>query len=272
MTQNTKENINIDSALDLYFHEAPDNPASRKVVAILKQNEIDEGYRNYKDGEFLLQENALILSYPLAPSSKDSPYHKSLCEMQLSPGEIVVQSPFNLDSYEKLENSIYAFGLQKFLHIVTLANILGAKDVTIKSKSDSLNDRSFTANGKINLKAVDGRGNWVEHQINRLKSSIEINSTSHPTRANLDKAEVYLNQHRLDGDPFCRALLTHRQGTGKKFSLKVELLSETTKSLAAALELRSKLPMYRGEGSAEIRSNELDKIFFNVDIDIVFED
>lgn len=231
----------------------PLGPDSRRAILILKDEDIVRSEYESGIARKLLNEESFVLRFPIAQQGDVSPALKYIINARLAnPGHILVQSPYNQDSYVDADGASQRFAIQKHMYFSLLCQCLGAKrvevrqvDVISKSSKSSFSiegGKPAVAGGKASVEAKDAE---------KLTSSLSLVDEFEGGEPDIPSAEALLNNTGLIADPNMHALLEMRRyASNRSLSRKfdVDLSSESKSNLKVAVGLN--IPAY-ADGSAE---------------------
>jgi hypothetical protein len=224
---------------------------SRKEEQILdqykKKNILVVGKKDYDlcvhegVGAELQQDNVAILKLPIQRENKDSRFLSSLDnEGLLISGNILVQSPFDTDTYVDAASALQQFSLDKHMYFSQLCQLLGAKKLTVNEINiKNVNGKSsFNLSSKVSL--VDGKVSVEYEELEHLKSSLELKDAFEGSDPDVEAAKEFLFNHRLNLDPQMKALVQMRGNNNplKSRTLKINLSREAKKSLSVVAHLK----------------------------------
>ena len=140
----------------------PDEPSRRKVVMILKPEDI-EALRFDEDGPaLLLNQDVHILSSQF--SNPDPDVQRLIDQGLVKPGAVLVQNPFDKNLYQDKPEAVEQFALAKHLYFSTFCGLLGAREVEIKQvRKKKKRMRNPLRSKEVYLK-------WVSRAVGSLKS------------------------------------------------------------------------------------------------------
>ncbi len=221
----------------------PDEPSRRKIVMVLKPEDI-EALRFDEDGpDLLLNEEVHILSSH--PSQPGSAVQDLIDQGLVNPGAILVQNPFDKNLYQDKPEAVEQFALDKHLHFSTLCGLLGAREVEIKHIRQKKGERetSVSVEGGIPVMGVEGSGESKE--LESFRSQLTLKDEFEGSEPDMEAATELLQRTGLSGDANMRGLLDIFQGQNiriKSRTLKLNLTTEVHRNLKVLANL--KVPSY----------------------------
>ncbi len=217
----------------------PDEPSRRKIVMVLKPEDI-EALRFDEDGPaLLLNEEVHILSSQ--PSNPDSDVQRLIDQGLVNPGAILVQNPFDKNLYQDKPEAVEQFALDKHLHFSTLCGLLGAREVEIKQirKKKGERETSVSVEGGIPVMGVEGSGESKE--LESFHSQLTLKDEFEGSEPDMEAATELLQRTGLSGDANMRGLLDIYIRI-KSRTLELNLTTEVHRNLKVLANL--KVPSY----------------------------
>ena len=151
----------------------PDEPSRRKILMVLKPEDI-EALRFDEDGPaLLLNEEVHILSSQ--PSNPDSDVQRLIDQGLVKPGAVLVQNPFDKNLYQDKPEAVEQFALAKHLYFSTFCGLLGAREVEIKQirEKKEEGENSIKFEGGITEVGVEGSGESKKFEIALQPTGLE---------------------------------------------------------------------------------------------------
>lgn len=212
--------------------EWPNEPHRRKTVLVLNQQDIDA--LSYKEGgaDLLLNEEVYILPYS---SQQSNPVVQELIDSGLArPGAVLIQSPFEKNTYENSKRAVELFALDKHMHFSKLCSYLGAREVTVElielKNTEGKETVSFSGSSLIG-----GGGVKAENEeLASFKSQLSLYDTFPGGSPDVLAAQKLLKQTGLLSDANMRSLLALRQGQNNMLTsrkLHLNMTSEVQRNL-----------------------------------------
>ena len=210
----------------------PDEPSRRKAVFVLDQSDI-KALRLDKDGaSLLLNKEVHVLS---AFSQESNPIVQELINSGLArPGAVLIQSPFEKDTYENSTQAMERFALDKHLHFSTLCGYLGARKVTVEQIELKTKDKKETLS--IEIEGVSSgpsvRTDVKNEELASLYNRLDLQDTFVGGSPDLPEAESFLRETGLLGDANMRSLLKSQGPINRLTSrrLRLNITNETQRN------------------------------------------
>ncbi len=214
----------------------PQDPNRRRALLLLNQASYERMKYEPRDAQLLYDDESHVLKLPFEVSEELPVALQNIADSGLArPGLILVQSPFDPDTYEDASIAPHEFALAKHLHFSALCRHLGAKSVRVEHvdhKSRSVEDelsmkggRPFVANGEIEAQ---------REEIEKVKRQLHLHNEFSGGRPDVEAAERLLRVKGLWSDQIMRSLIEHRRDGENRLSLMkfvLGLSSESTNNL-----------------------------------------
>lgn len=211
----------------------PDDPSVRKAILVLQQHDLEKCAYEPGAAQSLLDEEAYVLQFPVRPQGELSMALRNIVDSGLArPGTMLVQSPFEPDTYEEASLAPQRFALAKHMYFSSLCMHLGAKEVIV----EQIDLRTRT--GKTSIDA-QGERHGVKAQVSveaeeleRFRAQMNLRDEFAGGPPDIAAADLLLRRTGLLADPNMRTLLEmRRDGANQLLSRKLVLnLSNEAKS------------------------------------------
>ena len=188
----------------------PDEPHRRKTVLVLNQQDIDALRFEEGGADLLLNEEVYILPSSLKESN---PVVQDLVDSGLvRPGAVLIQSPFDKNTYENSMQAVERFALEKHLHFSTLCMYLGACEVTVEQAKYKYTEDKKIVSIQVDL-PMKGSGNSKieDEELASLCSKMTLHNEFQGGSPDVPAAEEHLKRIGLSGDTVMRALIELRR-------------------------------------------------------------
>ena len=219
----------------------PVDGASRKAILILSEHDYEKCSYTLGAGNAFLDQEACVLAYPVSQANDG---HAAIRNIEdsglLRPGVILVQSPYDLDTYEDALEAPHRFALMKHMYFSQLCKHLGATEVEVKQISviNGHTTHSLKLDGEHN---EVGAGLSVERKdLNKLKSQMHLHDKFSGAPADILKAENFLRDARLWNDITLRTLLEMRRDGAnimQERTLILSLSNEAKRNISVAARI-----------------------------------
>ena len=222
--------------------EWPRETWRRRTVLVLNDGDVD--FLRYEGGgNVLLDDEVHIIEFPLDAANEGV----SMLGSRLRRGDVLVQSPYDEERYEPLQDSIRAFAKEKCRYVSRVCQMLGAREVKFQEttehveesrKTDSVKGSATVKGGPLGGSGSAGyysefEGGLLEELRLQLK---EVFAGGDPDVAG---AETLLRESNLTNDVDLRNLIEmrkHARNPLKSMSIRlvfVEAASYMKRTLAS---------------------------------------
>lgn len=224
----------------------PSDPAKRRAILILQKHDVEKCFYEQGAAKALLDDEVHILQLPARPESEISTALQNILDAGLArPRSMLVQSPYDSDTYEEASLAPQRYALAKHMLFSTFCMRLGAKEVSV----DQIENQTRT--GKVTLEVKGKRlGSSAELTVEQkeiAKIAVQMNLRYEFTGGppDLGGAEQLLRRTGLWADSGMRSLLEMRSdGSNQLLTRKLVLsLSNDAKSNLKVVG-RLKLPAF----------------------------
>lgn len=216
-------------------HVFPDDPNRRKAILVLTQHDIEKCYYEPGAARSFFDEEVFVLPFPVQIQIQLHPAMKNILDSGLAnPGVVLVQSPYEPNTYEDVSQAPVRFALAKHMHFSTLCMYLGAKEVTVEQDDQKARTdvKSIKTNG--NYRGIKGDATLESEELSRLRSQLSLHNEFTGGKADVVAAEKLLRSTKLWGDPNMMSLVAMRQNSNNELvshKLTINLSSETKRCL-----------------------------------------
>jgi len=261
---------NIDRYNNHIRHTLPEDPKERRVIVLLNEEDII----NSSDSEWINSSKITVLKYPF---DRDSPIYenelyKSLDDADLiEQGAILVQSPYDLNVYrdaKDAEELINFNALRKYNLFARFCQKLGATRIQITHEEGEQKNTNSGGGGQVGYNIVEVKGGASKESEEKLRQTLERGSTFNGNpNPNIEEAEKYLFNNRLDNDEVLKDLLEARKGSNKvkSYTLSYSIASDSMQSLKLVGGI--KIASFNAEGNYEnaVRTLKDKTVSFNIE-------
>lgn len=213
----------------------PTDPSRRRVVLVLTQHDAERCAYEPEAGRILLDEETFVLQLPVRLEDNVAGALQNIIDARLArPGAMLVQSPFELDSYEDVVLATQRFALEKHLWFSNLCMYLGAKKVSVEQID--LRTRSGKSTLEIGAELVRGSGQatFEPGELEKFRARLNLRDEFAGGPPDLVAAEKLLRSKGLWSDATMRGFVElFRDGSNRLKSrrLTLSLSSEIKKNL-----------------------------------------
>ena len=197
----------------------------RKAILVLQQHDVERCGYERGAARALLDEEAYILQFPFEVDGTAPAALQNIVAAGIGrPGHVLVQSPYDADSYEDATVAVERFAVAKHMYFSTLCMHLGAKEVTV----EQIDLKTKHGRTTFDLKAERlGAGAKVDVNLDeyeKLRQQMHLHDEFEGGPPDLAAAEQLLRRTGLWGDTTMRTLLDmRRDGTNRLSSRKLVL-------------------------------------------------
>ena len=247
----------------------PDEPSRRKIMMVLKPEDI-EALRFDEDGpDLLLNEEVHILSsQPLKPD----PDVQHLIDQGLVKSEaVLIQNPFDKNLYQDKSEAEEQFALDKYLHFSTLCGLLGAREVEIKQISRKKGKRDATLSIEGGVPKVGAEGSGDSKELESFRSQLTLKDEFEGGEPDTEAAAELLQRTGLSGDANMRGLLNIFKGQNIKIksrTLELNLTTEVHRNLKVLANL--KVPKFLASLEADYDSKVQEQTEYTLKVTVNF--
>ena len=204
----------------------PDEPSRRKIIMVLKPEEI-EALRFDEDGpDLLLNGEVHILSSEI--SEPDPDVQRLIDQGLVKSGAVLVQNPFDKNLYQDKPEAVEQFALDKYLRFSELCGLLGAREVEIKQIREKKGKRETTLSVEGGIPTVGVEGSRVSKELELFCSQLTLKDEFEGGEPDTEAATELLQRAGLSGDVIMRGLLSMFRGQNNKIKSRTLALNLTT--------------------------------------------
>ena len=247
----------------------PDEPSRRKIMMVLKPEDI-EALRFDEDGpDLLLNEEVHILSSQ--PSKPDPDVQHLIDQGLVKSGAVLVQNPFDKSLYQDKSEAVEQFALDKYLHFSTLCGLLGAREVEIKQIRRKKGKREATLSIEGGVPKVGVEGSRDSKELESFRSQLTLKDEFEGGEPEVKAATELLQRTGLSGDANMRGLLNIFQGQNIKIksrTLELNLTTEVHRNLKILANL--KVPKFLASLEADYDSKVQEQTEYTLNITVNF--
>lgn len=190
----------------------PDDPSRRKAILILKQHDIEQCAYTPGAMQLQLDEEAYVLQFPIRSQGEVPLALQNIFDAGLArPGSILVQSPFDAESYEEASLAPQRFALAKHMYFSTLCMYLGAKEVSVEQIDLSTRAGKISVNSKGERLGGSAQVSVKAEELKRFCAQMNLRDEFEGGHPDIAAAEKLLRRTGLLADPNMRTLLEMRR-------------------------------------------------------------
>ncbi|MCF6508710.1 hypothetical protein E9549_15040 [Blastococcus sp. MG754426] len=229
---------------------------ARKLVMVLNRAGLDRCSYDDDGAELLRTPGLWLVSDSPTDEQLQDPLIAGLDHAGLLvAGNVLVQMPYDPDSYETADEAQQRAAERKHLIFTKLCQLLGARHVhlevveTQSDKGEARVDLTGSARG------VTGKGHVEKKTAEALAASMRLDDRYVGGATDIEAAEALLEKHRLTSEPQMRSLVDARASSNQLHSRKytVDLSRESSRQLQAAAQL--KVPKFLTVGASALSAS-----------------
>jgi hypothetical protein len=190
----------------------PNDPGSRKAILVLQQHDLEKCAYEPGAAQSLFDEEAYVLQFPVRPQGEVSQALRNIVDAGLArPGSMLVQSPFDPDTYEEASLAPQRFALAKHMYFSMLCMYLGAKEVSV----EQIDLRTRTGKTSVDVKAerlgASGQVSIEAEELERFRAQMNLCDMFTGGPPDIAAAERLLRRTGLLVDSNMRTLIEMRR-------------------------------------------------------------
>lgn len=219
----------------------PPDPNARRAILVLKQHDVERCMYEEGAAKALIDDETYVLPFPICMPDNPPKALQNIFDAKLTrPGIVLVQSPFDPDTYVEASLAPQGFALDKYMYFSTLCMHLGAKEVSVEQIELKTRHGAST----FNLQGEHVLGNVhlgvTSEELQKFSDQMSLRDEFDGGPADIAKAERLLRRTGLSSDPSMRTLLEmRREGKNQLRSRKfiINLSSEVKNNLKVVSKL-----------------------------------
>lgn len=211
----------------------PSDPTGRKAIIVLQQHDVEKCAYEPGAAQALLDEEAYVLPFPVRLQGEVPTALQNLLDAGLvRPGGVLVQSPYDPDTYEDASLAPQRFALAKHMYFSTLCMHLGAKEVSVEQIDLRMRSGKATLDVKAARLAGSAQLTIDSQELEKFRAQMNIRDEFAGGPPDVEAAERLLRRTGLWSDPNMRTLIEmRRDGSNQLMTRKLVLsLSSEAKS------------------------------------------
>lgn len=233
----------------------PEDPERRRALVVLEDHDVEQCDLDSKGRRFLDSAEVHVLVWPCRGDL--GPLKGTLASRELlRPGSVLIQCPFDLESYVLESQAIERFSLVKYAAYSRICAALGARVVEvvqIERQSGSVKT-SLRLDGNMPIVSGAKIAGAVE-ELRRMEASLSLRDEFAGMDPDIARAERILKDYRLRGDGVVSSLIDQRRDSHNPIrvrEVRTNLVAETRANLdiVGSLQLPSFLELSSSVGGA----------------------
>ena len=224
----------------------PSDPTARKAILILGRHDFERCEYDPAGAETLTDDEVFVLSYPVQVGSETPNNLKSILRHNSArPGELLIQSPFDVDEYAPIAVAPERFALEKHMNVSKLCQLLGAKSFRVEQIDLRTSSGSASLELKASKAAFSATGSVKREDLETFKNQMTVDMIFQGAPPDIAAADALLHQTGLWSDPKLRALVDMRRSQANALlshKIIISLSSEVQGNLQVVA--RAKIPNF----------------------------
>jgi hypothetical protein len=204
----------------------PNDPNSRKAILVLHQHDVEKCAYELGGSEALLDEEVYVLESPVRVQGETPPALQNILDAGLAqPGSMLVQSPYDPDTYEDASLAPQRFALAKHMYFSTLCMHLGAQEVSVEQIDLRTQAGRITVEVKGERLGGDAQATVEREKLKRFRAQMQLRDEFAGGPADIASAERLLRRTGLWSDPNMRTLIEMRRDRTNQLMTRTLVLS-----------------------------------------------
>lgn len=220
-------------------------PHKRKIIIVTN----DANFSRLR-ADFYHHPGTLVYNASVKPNSESE---QQLEESgSLYAGAVLLQDPYNWESYELLSSDPYDFmvrsSISKYMKICAVAQQLGIVHLSVAQENIQTKDEKRKASTNAYYFDATGDLNFQEKLSSKINLDLAFEKTKDFNVNDTRRAREILYQNHLENDPVLFQLINLREGTNKvkKLSLSTQIAKESASVLEVAIKAGDLMPIKLG--------------------------
>lgn len=243
-------------------------PSNERKLIYFIENSNYNNLQYHDQGKELLT-NPEILVIPLNETDVFLDNYSIIEDPYPYDGMVATLSPYDNTKYSEITNANENFCLEKFMNIITLCHLIGARNVYIDQTDKNIDSKESNNDGGGNYKVIEAKINHKSTYLNEKIDKMLLKTSFSGGECDYDGAMKFLRKKRLASDSILSNLVEMRNASNNKinsFTHEVSLSnnSDRTNSILASISL----PM--GGGKFKHSSKKISEKKYYLEITIKF--
>jgi len=217
----------------------PDDHRARRAVLVLSEKEIDTLSRK-GDTEIFADPDTCVITTREQPGPGQHALAALINSNLANSGALLVQSPFDPDTYVDAEDAPEEFALAKHVLFLDFCQLLGASRVSVTQVTAVDGDKSESVDVAAERLGTNLSLGHDRSESEKLKARLSLLQELKGGPPDLAAAERFLCDNRLIADQTMKSLLRARAARNgvKRRIVTLNLSNETKKSLSVVAKLK----------------------------------
>lgn len=239
----------------------------RKLVYFIESSNYNNLQYHDKGKELLTNPEVLII--PLSESDNFLNNYSIAEDSYPYDGMIITLSPYDNTKYSEITNANENFCLEKFMNIITLCHLVGAKNVHIDQIHTDTENEEKSNEGEARYKIVEASVGQKSTFLNESINKMLLKTNFSGAECDYEGAMRFLRKKRLAGDPFLSNLVEMRNASTNKIeSLTQEISLSSNSNRTNSILAKVSFPL--GNGSFGHTSKKVSSQKYYLEITINF--
>lgn len=209
----------------------PKDPSNRKAVLVLRDHDVEKCKYERGASQVLVNEEVHVLQWPLHAQSETPTALKNIVDAGLArPGYMLVQSPYDLDTYEEATLAPQRFALDKHMYFSELCMHLGAKEVVVEDIHESSRYEGSGVGVEAERLGTGAQVGAKLDKLTKLRAQMSLRDEFEGGVADITAAEQLLRRTGLLVDPSMSSLVNMRQDGRNQLKTRRLMLSLSTET------------------------------------------
>jgi len=209
----------------------PSNPSRRKAILVLQDYDIERCSYEPGAAQALLDEEAYVLQFPLCMEKEAPKALQNIHDAGLArPGHILIQSPYDTNTYEEASLAVQRFALAKHMYFSMLCMHLGAKEVGVEQVHIHTSSGKSTLDVKGGNSRASAQVNVEEEELERFHAKMNLCDEFEGGLADVEAGEQLLRRTGLWADPNMRILMEMRENGANQLKTRKLVLNLSSES------------------------------------------
>lgn len=219
-----------------------------RSIAVLSDQDYKSVLQNPDDVERLEDSEAMVIPYSAEPQVNDCEVNaaRDLLESsgQLASGSLLVQNPYDPESYVPASEAIETFAVAKYHHLAVVASLLGAREVRVTDAKVERKMSDTSGAAKVGAKGVGVEANVTTDFASELAAQLKLETDFAGSDPEPEEALAYIREHNLLGEHAMTALVALRRGKNPvlRYQLTLDATKESQRNIKSAMKIATALP------------------------------
>jgi hypothetical protein len=213
----------------------PREPEFRRAILVMREDEVHRCLMESEAARVLIGSETFVLQVPAGQPEHEHPILQRIVQSGLArPGTILLQSPYDFDSYVDAADAAQQFPVEKWFHLSTLCGYLGARKVEVKETNVHSRSKNSSTKGEIGYAAAGVELGKKNGEIEEMRARLSLCDEYAGGPADIAAAENFLSKVHLANDLKMRSLIDSRRNSSNRMlsrELIINMSAETNTTL-----------------------------------------